>query len=197
MKLLIATHNLDKLREIRAIFALPGLDILDMHDIPDLPDVEEDGDTFRANAEKKAVTLARATGLRAMADDSGLCVDALDGAPGVLSARYAGEPADYEANNSKLLKALSGRRNRSARFHCAVALAEPDGDCRVVEATCEGRITEEPRGRRGFGYDPLFVPEGHQRTFAEMAPELKHRISHRAKAFKLASQAWSDILQSQ
>ena len=194
MKLLIASRNPKKLEEIRAILDIPGLDLVSALDIPDAPDVDEDGATFQENAIKKAVTLARATGLWTLADDSGLEVDALNGAPGVYSARYAGEPVKYEANNRKLLAALMGEANRRARFRCVIALSSPDGDARTVEGACEGSILEVLRGRRGFGYDPLFVPDGWRETFAEMDEAEKNRISHRGRALARARQAWGDLL---
>ena len=194
MKLVIATRNKHKLEEIRAIFSLGALELSSALDFPDIPDVVEDGLTFEDNAIKKAVTLARATGCWALADDSGLEVEALDGRPGVYSARYAGEPADYEANNRKLLAELQGQSNRRARFRCVVALADPSGKTRVVQGRCDGTIIDRPRGRAGFGYDPLFVPDGYTETFAEMSAELKNRISHRARALAEAQQAWSIIL---
>jgi XTP/dITP diphosphohydrolase len=194
MKLLIATRNSHKLQEIRQILAVPSLELVSMADFPSIPDVVEDGNTFEANATKKAVTLALATRLWTLADDSGLEVDALGGAPGVWSARYAGEPVNYAANNRKLLKALKNVVNRKARFRCAMALSDPKGQAQVVEGKCEGRIVEECRGAAGFGYDPLFVPDGYSVTFAEMDSEEKNRISHRAVALSLAVQAWRRIL---
>lgn len=196
MKLLIATGNAHKLREIRQIFNLPGLDILGMDSFPDAPEVVEDGETFEANAVKKAITLCRETGLWTLADDSGLEVDALDGAPGVYSARYAGEHGDYLANNNKLLDELAGVGDRTARFRCAIALASPGGDVRVVESSCEGRIGYEPRGSEGFGYDPLFIPDGYDVTFSEMSAENKNAISHRGKALARARSEWSALLPS-
>lgn len=194
MRLLIATGNVHKLLEIRQIFAASGLEILGMDSFPDAPEVVEDGETFEANAVKKAVTLAGVTGLWALADDSGLVVDALDGEPGVYSARYAGEPVDYAANNTKLLAELAGKPNRAARFKCAIALASPGGDVRVVEGSCEGRIGESLKGREGFGYDPLFIPDGYDQTFAEMPAEEKNAISHRGRALARAQSEWSDLL---
>ena len=190
MKLLIATRNSHKLAEIRAILDLPGLQVVGADAVPGLPDVMEDGDTFEANATKKAVTLARESGLWALADDSGLVVDALDGAPGVWSARYAGEPSYSAANNHKLLAELEGQKNRSARFMCVMCLASPEGQGRCVEGRCEGSILEAARGSNGFGYDPLFVPEGYDETFAEMAAETKNQISHRAMALRAAAATW-------
>ena len=194
MKLVIATRNKHKLEEIRAIFSPDTLELASALDFPDIPDVVEDGLTFEDNAIKKALTLARATGCWALADDSGLEVEALDGRPGVYSARYAGEPADYEANNRKLLAELKGQSDRRARFRCVVALADPSGKSRVVQGRCDGTIIDRSRGRAGFGYDPLFVPDGYTETFAEMSAELKNRISHRARALAEAKQAWSLFL---
>jgi XTP/dITP diphosphohydrolase len=194
MKLVIATRNKHKLEEIRAIFSVPGLEIVSALDYPDVPDVVEDGATFEANAIKKAVTLAKATGLWALADDSGLEVDALGGAPGVHSARYAGEPASYPANNRKLLKNLEGAKDRRARFRCVIALAGPDGRVRTVDGRCEGTIGFEERGQRGFGYDPLFIPDGHTQTFAELESDAKHAISHRGRALRKAQEEWGVML---
>jgi len=194
MKLVIATRNCHKLEEIQAIFNLPRLHLLSAFDYPEIPDVEETGTTFAENAELKARALASATGLWAMADDSGLEVDALDGAPGVYSARFAGKPVDYAANNLKLLRLLNGKTNRRARFRCALALIHPDGEAFSLEGRCEGHIAEAPRGEGGFGYDPLFVPEGEMRTFAEMPAEEKNLISHRAHALALAAKMWKPLL---
>jgi len=190
MKLLIATRNAHKLREIREIFSAPGLELLGADEAGALPDVVEDGATFEANAVKKAVVLARASGMLTLADDSGLEVTCLGGRPGVYSARYAGEPVDYAANNRKLLEEMQGAEDRSARFRCAVALAEPGGPAETVAGACPGRICEALRGAEGFGYDPLFVPEGYDQTFAEMPASLKNRISHRAAALRAAVAKW-------
>jgi XTP/dITP diphosphohydrolase len=187
---------LHKLREIREIFGAPNLELLSLDDCPALPEVEEDGATFVANAVKKAVTLALASRQWTLADDSGLEVEALGGAPGVRSARFAGEPANYEANNRRLLRDLAGMSDRRARFRCAIALASARGHAQVVEGTCGGRIAEEPRGAGGFGYDPLFVPDGRQETFAEMDPAEKNRISHRGVALAAARRAWAAALES-
>ena len=194
MKLLIATRNRHKWREISEIFHLPSVEMVDVDDCPPLPEVEEDGLTFQANAVKKAVTLALASGLWTLADDSGLEIDALGGAPGVYSARYAGEPVDYAANNRKVLAELAGVANRRARFRCAIALSDPAGRHWTVEGKCEGGIIEEPRGTQGFGYDPIFVPDGHTQTFAEMESAVKHGLSHRGAALKLARDAWAELL---
>lgn len=194
MNLLIATKNPHKLEEIADILRVPGLRLLSMRDYADLPEVEEDGDTFEANACKKAAEMARFTGLWAMADDSGLEVEALGGEPGVRSARYAGEPVSYPANNRKLLAALAGVPNRRARFRTAIALSSPEGECRTVEGICPGAIIGEERGTNGFGYDPLFIPEGHAQTFAEMDSALKNRISHRSRALQAAREQWGAFL---
>ncbi len=190
MQLVLATRNPHKLEEIRSIIRMNGVELLSALDFPDLPDVVEDGDTFEANAVKKAKSITDAAGLWAMADDSGLEVEALDGAPGVYSARYAGEPVDYDANNRKLLCELDGQPNRNARFRTVLALTGPDGSVRIVEGICPGRIGFEEKGDHGFGYDPLFIPDGETRTFAEMDSEKKNRISHRAHALAAASAAW-------
>jgi XTP/dITP diphosphohydrolase len=196
MKLLIATRNSHKLEEIRALFAAAGLELASALDFPELPDVVEDGATLEANAVKKAVSLALATGWWSLADDSGLEVEALGGAPGVYSARYAGEPPDDQANNRKLLAALDGRTDRSARFRCVIALSTPEGRAQYVEGVCRGGIVTAPRGTAGFGYDPLFVPDGHQRTFAELTADEKNRISHRGRALAKAREQWSAILEA-
>jgi XTP/dITP diphosphohydrolase len=182
MKLLLATKNPHKVEEIRAIFDIPSLEILSAVDYDELPDVEEDGDTFEANAKKKAVTLARLTGLWALADD-----------PGVYSARFAGEPCDYEANNRKLLKMMEAVEERSGRFRCVMALSSPTGEAETVDGTCEGTIITAPRGDAGFGYDPVFVPEGFQETFAEMPAEQKNKLSHRGHALAEAKVKWDKL----
>ncbi|MBN1558365.1 MAG: XTP/dITP diphosphatase [Lentisphaerae bacterium] len=179
---LVATQNPHKLREIRAILSVPGLTIAGAEAYPGLPEVEEDGTTFEANAVKKAESAVAAAGVWALADDSGLEVAALDGVPGVRSARYAGEPVDYAANNAKLLRELEGVTDRRARFRCVMALAQPGRAARTVEGRCEGHITTAARGTGGFGYDPVFIPEGENRTFAEMTAEEKNGRSHRAAA---------------
>lgn len=194
MKLVIATQNPKKLKELKTLLNLPGVELICALDLPDAPEILEDGVDFHENAIKKAATLARLTKCWALGDDSGLEVDALNGAPGVHSARYAGEPVKYSANNKKLLHALLGESNRKARFRCVIALASPDGEARCVEGTCEGVITEALRGRKGFGYDPLFQPTGYSQTFAEMDSAEKNLISHRGKALAQAKQAWGALL---
>ena len=181
MKLYVATHNAHKLREIGEI--LPGFEI-----VADDPDVEETAPDFDGNALIKVRAIAgRHRGAWCMADDSGLEVDALGGAPGVRSARYAGEPSDTAANNALLLRNLAGVADRAARFVCAVALVDPEGREHVVRGTCPGRIAAEPRGAAGFGYDPLFLPDGFDRSFAELGDVEKNKISHRGRALAAVS----------
>lgn len=194
MRLLVATRNPGKLAEIRAIVDLPGLELSSALDTPGLPEVEEDGDTLEANAFKKAAVLARHAGLWTLADDTGLEVEALGGDPGVRSARYAGEGGNAVLNCIKLLTELADAGDRSARFRTAIALSDPSGDARCVEGVCRGVITEEARGDGGFGYDPLFQPDGYDVTFAEMDAADKNRISHRAQALAAARQAWEEML---
>ena len=189
-RLLIATRNAHKLDEIRGL--LPGVEIVGTEGWPGVPDPEETGATFEANAVIKAEAWRDATGLPTLADDSGLEVEALGGAPGVRSARYAGAHGDTAANNAKLLRALEGvpAERRGARFVCALALALPGGATRTLRGECRGRIVEAGRGAGGFGYDPLFVPEGEALTFGELPVETKARLSHRARAFAEARRAW-------
>lgn len=196
MKILIATRNAHKLEEIHAIFNFKGLEVCSAFDFPHIPDVLEDGDTLEANAIKKAVELCKATGLPALADDSGLEVEALDGAPGIYSARYAGEECSYSKNNDKLLSELKGQTNRRAQFRTVIALARPDEQTQTVEGICKGLIISELRGEEGFGYDPLFVPDGYDHTFAELPSEVKNKISHRARALNAASNLWKEDLEN-
>jgi len=195
MNLLIATGNRHKFEEISAILKSPHRSFSSLRDLSDPPEVVEDGDTFELNACKKAVTLARFSGRWTLADDSGLEVDALGGEPGVYSARYAGEPSDDAANNCKLLGKLADSQNRRARFRCAIALSDPAGQARTVSGACEGTLLTAVRGRGGFGYDPLFVPLGHDQTFAELSPAIKNAISHRARALAVALAQWGVILE--
>lgn len=194
MKLVIATRNAHKLEEIQAIFDFTNLEVLSAFDFPEIPDVIEDGETLEENAAKKATEIAAATGCWTLADDSGLEVDALDGAPGVYSARYAGEHGSYADNNVKLLRELADKEDRSARFRTVIALSDPEGNVKLVSGECVGVIIEEGRGANGFGYDPLFVPNGYSETFAELSSEVKNRISHRANALRKAHEAWSELL---
>jgi XTP/dITP diphosphohydrolase len=185
-RIVLATRNPHKVTEIAEALALPDVELVGLDAFPDAPDVVEDGDTFQANAEKKARSAAEATGLPALADDSGLVVDALDGAPGVHSARFAGEDGNDAANRRELKRRMEGAPTgeRTARFVCALAFAEPGGGVRTVEGRCEGTLLDEERGDGGFGYDPFFVPEGETRTFAEMSRPEKALISHRGRAIE-------------
>jgi XTP/dITP diphosphohydrolase len=184
IRIVLATRNVHKVREISDALGLPEIELVGLDAFAALPDVVEDGGTFEANAVKKAAAATAGTGLPALADDSGLVVDALDGEPGVHSARFAGPEADDAANRALLRRRMrdvpAGRR--MARFVCVLALATPDGGVEVVEGRCEGTLLESERGTRGFGYDPLFVPRGEERTFAEMEGDDKARISHRGRA---------------
>ncbi|MEG1479846.1 MAG: RdgB/HAM1 family non-canonical purine NTP pyrophosphatase [Kiritimatiellia bacterium] len=190
MKILIATRNAHKLTEIRAL--MPEIDWIGTDAYPDVPDPEENGETFEANARIKAEAWRDATGLPAIADDSGLSVDALLGAPGVFSARYAGVHGDTEANNAKVLAELAGvaPAQRSAHFVCALAYAVPGKVTRTVRGECSGTLLEQPRGANGFGYDPLFVPNGYEQTFGELSADVKAKLSHRARAFAQARDVW-------
>jgi XTP/dITP diphosphohydrolase len=182
LTLVCASANPDKVLEIEAILG----DEVRLEPRPaDVPDVVEDADTLEGNARLKATAVARATGRPAIADDTGLEVVALDGAPGVFAARFAGEDATYADNRAKLLAALDGTADRRARFRTVVLIAWPDGTETVAEGACDGVIADGERGERGFGYDPVFVPvEGDGRTFAEMSDEEKNALSHRARALR-------------
>lgn len=183
--IVLATRNPHKGEEVASLLGDVGITLHTLAEFPSAPEVEEDGDTCEANAIKKAVTIARATGMTAVADDTGLEVDALDGRPGSFAARYAGEDATYEGNCRKLLQELDGvpSDRRGARFLTVAAIASPDGDVRTVQGVLDGVITEAGRGERGFGYDPVFAVPELRKTLAELTPEEKNRISHRAKAF--------------
>jgi XTP/dITP diphosphohydrolase len=184
VKLLLATRNAHKLQEIRQILAGHDVEILSLDDVPGLPDeLPEDGDTFEANALQKARHAFRVTGLLTCADDSGIEVDALDGAPGVYSKRFSPEGTD-EANNAHLLHLLRDRTDRSARYRCVLALVG-EGIERVADGRCEGTIGHAHRGQGGFGYDPLFLPtDVPGRTMAELTMDEKNAISHRGRAFR-------------
>lgn len=176
MRLYIASHNKHKLREISEI--LEGFEV-----VPDNPDVEETGTTFAENALIKVRAIAaKHKGEWCMADDSGLEVDALNGEPGVYSARYAGEDCNTPRNNALLLKNLEGIQNRRARFNCTIALVDPEGVEHVVPGYCNGNIAHQASGSEGFGYDPLFIPDGYSVSFADLTPEEKNAISHRGRA---------------
>lgn len=186
-ELVIATRNAGKLREISHLLKGAGFRILGLDAFPDLPEVIEDGETFADNAAKKAETISRLTGRLCLADDSGLVVEALGGAPGVHSARYAGEQGDDAANNARLLRELDGvpAERRQASFRCVMALSAPGVPTRLFSGEVSGRILDAPRGSGGFGYDPLFLVEGIARTMAELPLATKNSISHRGQALRL------------
>lgn len=186
-RLVVASHNPGKVREIAALLDPFGVEAISAAALG-LPEPEETGTTFRANAELKARAAATLTDLPALSDDSGLCVGALGGEPGIYSARWAETPAgrDFAAAMERVEQALqaAGAKDRSAHFICALSLAWPDGHVDTFEGKVEGQLVWPPRGANGFGYDPIFVPDGHDRTFGELDPDYKHRISHRADAFR-------------
>lgn len=193
MKLLIATRNRGKKREYARLLQGLEVELIALDDLGVTKTIKEDGASYTENALLKARGYAAATGLLTLADDSGLEVDALDGAPGVLTARYAGEGATDEQRYSLLLEQLKDvpHEHRTARFRCVIALAWPDGRVEITEGVCEGRITREPRGEHGFGYDPVFYVPEYGCTMAELPPEIKNRISHRARAAAAASEILS------
>ncbi len=193
MKLVIATRNPNKLIEIREVLSLDPNIVKSSLDYPQIPDVIEDKETLEENAIKKAITISAATGCWALADDSGLEVDALNGAPGVYSARYAGEHCSYIDNCKKLLFEMDGKENRRARFRTVLALVNLVGEIRTIEGSVEGRILNEMRGDGGFGYDPIFMPDGYNLSYAEFDPLEKNRISHRGKALTSAINEWGAI----
>jgi XTP/dITP diphosphohydrolase len=182
--LIVATHNPGKLREIVELLAPYGIHVSSAAE-RGLPEPEETGTTFLANAELKALAAALAAGVPALSDDSGLAVDGLDGAPGIYSARWAGPSKDFAAAMARIERELAdrGTTNRRAHFISALTLAWPDGHYESFEGRISGTLTFPPRGDRGFGYDPIFIPDGLQQTFGEMHEATKHRISHRARAF--------------
>jgi XTP/dITP diphosphohydrolase len=185
-EILAATGNAHKVCEMAAILAPAGVRLLSAADVGGIPEVVEDGLTFRDNAVKKACEVAAATGRIVVADDSGLEVLALGGEPGVRSARYAGEGGNDGRNVGKLLSRLEGVADRRARFVCVIAVATPTGLLGTAEGTVPGRIIHAPRGSGGFGYDPVFVPDGYDQTFAELPAEVKNGMSHRGRALAAA-----------
>jgi len=182
-KLVLATHNPGKVVEISDLLVPFGADVVSAGELG-LPEPEETGTTFVANAELKALASATGSGYPALADDSGLVVTALDGDPGIYSARWAGPEKDFQLAMQKVEDGLTGKEDRSAYFACALSLAWPDGHTETVEGAVHGGLVWPPRGDKGFGYDPVFVAKGYDITFGEMDPEKKHQISHRADAFR-------------
>ena len=181
-RLVLASHNPGKLREIAELVEPYGLEVVSAGELG-LPEPEETGKTFAENARLKAVAAAIGAQVPALADDSGLAVSALGGAPGIYSARWAGPKKDFRAAMQRVEEGLGDSEDRSAQFVCALCLAWPDGQSEVFEGRVDGTLVFPPRGELGFGYDPVFRPEGHDITFGEMDPDRKHAISHRARAF--------------
>jgi XTP/dITP diphosphohydrolase len=182
-RLVIATHNVGKLREIGALVAPFGIEAISAGSLG-LPEPEETGTTYRANAELKAHAAAQAAQLPALADDSGVAIEALDGAPGIYTARWAGPTKDFRIAMERANRELGDNPNRRADFVCCLALAWPDGHVESFQSAWPGTLTWPPRGDRGFGYDPMFIPDGQTQTAGEMDPALKHASSHRAQAFR-------------
>lgn len=184
-EIIIATKNKGKAAEFAAMFSAYGIHVKTLHDLDEeMPDIEETGTTFRENARLKAEGISKLIGKTVIADDSGLIVDALDGRPGVYSARFAGEPKDDTRNNEKLLEELENvpKTARTAAFTCVLALSVPEEETIYAEGKCNGRIASTPSGEQGFGYDPLFIPVGYEQTMAELDSEKKNQISHRYHA---------------
>ncbi|GGH72805.1 hypothetical protein GCM10010978_10040 [Compostibacillus humi] len=183
-ELIIATKNAGKAKEFQQFFAQLHIRVKSLLDFDDLPEVEETGTTFAENARLKAETIAELLNMPVLADDSGLEIDALQGRPGIYSARYAGEDKDDEANIRKVLEEMQSvpMENRTARFVCVLALAEKGKETVITEGYCEGKIALHPAGENGFGYDPIFIPEGYTNTLAELDPSVKQEISHRRHA---------------
>ena len=195
-QVIIATKNTGKAREFQALLGKKGIEVKSLLDFPNSPDVEEKGITFAENAILKAEAMARYFHTIVIADDSGLSIDALHGRPGVYSARYAGEEKNDQKNIAKVLEELKGVpfEKRTARFHFALAVAAPGRRTTVVEGTCEGYITEAPKGENGFGYDPIFYVPQKGKTMSELSKEEKNQISHRAKALAKLEKQWDEII---
>ena len=192
--LVLATRNPGKTAEIRDLLAGFPVEIKNLDDLGPLPEVQEDCNTFDDNAYKKASFTAKILGIPALADDSGLVVEALDGAPGVLSARYAGENATDEKRCAKLLKEMAGKDNRRAAFECVISIAVPSGPALTYEGRCEGLIARRPAGQNGFGYDPIFFYPPLKKTFAQMTRKEKSRVSHRARALNEMKREFDKVL---
>jgi len=194
MTLVIATSNKGKTAEIKDLLKGFPVDIKNLNDFGPIPPLKEDGNTFDENAYQKASFAARILGLPALADDSGLLVEALDGAPGIHSARYAGENATDEQRYLKLLDEMKGTSNRNAAFECVISIAVPTGPALTYEDRCQGLITERPAGSNGFGYDPIFFYPPLNKTFAQLTREEKSRVSHRGKAFAEIKDEFDKVL---
>jgi len=197
-EIILGTRNHGKIAEFRSLFRGMSIRVLSFYDVPEIPEVQEDGKTFQENAEKKARAIARKTGRIAVSDDSGLEVKFLNGEPGVYSARFTGENATDRDNTRRVLKLLEDVpwEERDARFVCVICASDPKGRCVSATGICEGKIGFEMRGTHGFGYDPIFVPNGQTLTMAEMEPDQKNRISHRAMAMNSFRDTLEDLLRS-
>ncbi len=194
ISIVIATTNKGKTAEIREMLTDSSVHIKNLNDFGPIPEIEEDGKTFDENAYKKASVTARILGIPALSDDSGLMVESLEGAPGVLSARYAGEQATDQQRCEKLLKEMKGKANRKAAFECVLSIAVPTGPALTYEARCEGLIAEKPSGSNGFGYDPVFFYPPLKKTFAELSRAEKSRVSHRGKALGEFKEEFDKVL---
>ncbi|CZQ87655.1 Hypothetical protein Tpal_926 [Trichococcus palustris] len=198
-RILIATKNPGKAKDFSLLFEPKGYQVMTLLDYPEIEDVEETGYTFEANARKKAETIANRLHMTVLADDSGICIDALDGQPGVVSARFAGADKSDAANNAKVLSMLGALDNpsRKAHFHCTLVLAHPERESLVVEGDIEGEIAKFPQGENGFGYDPLFFIPSLNKTMAELTGLEKNTISHRAMALKNLEKVWTEWLEKE
>ena len=199
MNIVLATRNRYKIKEIKKILGSLSVEISSALDFPGLEEIEEDGTTLEENAVKKAIVVSKFTQQLAIADDSGLEADALEGRPGVYSSRFAGKDATYDDNNRKLLELMEyvPPKNRSSRFVCIVAIADKGKIKKIIKGICEGIIAFEPKGKTGFGYDPLFIIPQYSKTFAELGPEIKNKISHRAKAFLKTKKFLEEIIKKE
>ncbi|MDI6736207.1 MAG: XTP/dITP diphosphatase [bacterium] len=197
MEVVIASTNKGKISEIRKILSGLEIEILSLDDFSQIPTIIEDGCTFEENAVKKATAISKLTGKVTLADDSGLEVDCLNGAPGITSARFGGDGLNDAERNQKLLELLKevSDGERKARFKCVLAIACPDGKINTVCGECQGLISLEVRGNQGFGYDPIFIPDGYSKTFGELGGEIKDKISHRARALFRAREVLLEIIQ--
>jgi len=197
-KLVIATRNKGKFKEIKDILEPINFELKSLIDFKDIPEVKEDRNTFKENAIKKAKEISRLTGILSISDDSGLEVEALGGKPGVYSSRFSGPDATDEKNIKKLIQLLKDIpvEKRAARFVCQAVLADKDRILFITTGICKGKIILKPRGNYGFGYDPVFVPEGHDKIFAELGPKVKNKISHRVKAFRKMKERILELAES-
>jgi len=195
MKIILATNNKNKILEITEKFKnLKGIEFVPLSSLDNTPEIIEDGNTFEENALKKALIISKYSGLPSLSDDSGLVIDALQGRPGVLSARYGGAGLSDAGKNILILKEMEGKKNRKARFIAVIAIAFPDGTSRVAEGVCEGEISQEARGDMGFGYDPIFYLAQYKKTMAELTRDEKNRISHRGLALEKALKIIREML---